>query len=94
VPNTATHLDALLKGMDRGHLPQIQGGLWITGRRWWDFVSYDPRMPERFQLYVQRVERDQAYIDNLEREVRKFLAEVEDVIGQLERLGDVTRAAA
>jgi hypothetical protein len=88
VPNTATHLDALLKGMDRGHLPQIQGGLWITGRKWWDFVSYDPRMPERFQLYVQRVERDQAYIDNLEAEVRKFLKEVEEVIRQLERLGE------
>ena len=87
VPNTATHLDALLKGMDRGHLAQIQGGMWITGRKWWDFVSYDPRMPERFQLYVQRVERDETYIENLEREVRRFLLEVEDVIGLLERLG-------
>lgn len=87
VPNTATHIDALLNGMDPGHLPQIQGGMWITGRKWWDFVSYDPRMPERFQLYVHHVLRDQKYIDNLEAEVRRFLRDVDSVIERLDRIG-------
>ena len=66
VPNTATHIDTLLNGMSREHLPQIQGGMWITGRQWWDFVSFDPRMPERYQLYTWRVQRDDAYIELLE----------------------------
>jgi len=83
-PNTATHIDALLKGMDPGHIPQIQGNLWMSGRKWCDFVSYDPRMPERMQLYVQRIERDDKYIANLESEVRKFLVEVDKVIAELE----------
>lgn len=83
-PNTATHIDALLKGMDPGHIPQIQGNLWMSGRRWADFVSYDPRMPEHMQLYIQRIERDEKYIEKLEAEVRKFLAEVDKTLAELE----------
>lgn len=77
VPNTANHIDTLEKGMPPEHLPQIMGQLWLTGRKWCHFVSFDPRMPERLRLYVQRVERDDEYIANLEKEVRAFLDEVE-----------------
>lgn len=84
-PNTATHIDTLLKGMPAEHLPQVQGCMWITGRKWWDFVSYDPRLPERLQLYVQRVERDNDYIATLEVSVSRFLIEVDELVSQLER---------
>lgn len=84
VPNTATHIDHLLNGMPNDHIPQIQGQMWITNRGWWDFVSFDPRMPERHQIYVQRLMRDDAYIARLENEVRKFLAEVDELINKLE----------
>ena len=30
----------------KSHLPQIQGGMWITGRKWCDFVSYSPNLPD------------------------------------------------
>jgi hypothetical protein len=83
-PNTATHIDTLLKGMSADHVPQVQGNMWMSGRQWWDFCSYDPRMPERMQLYVQRVVRDEKYIEKLEAEVRKFLGEVDTVIADLE----------
>lgn len=83
-PNTATHIDTLLKGMSPDHVPQIQGNLWMSGRKWLDFISYDPRMPERMQLYIQRVPRDDAYIAKLEAEVRKFLLEVDKTIADLE----------
>lgn len=84
VPNTATHIDTLLNGMDPGHLPQIQGQMWITGRKWCDFVSYDPRMPEQHRFYCERVKRDDKYIQNLETEVIKFLNEVSSTIERLE----------
>lgn len=61
------------------HKPQIMGGLWITGRKWWDFVSYSPDLPGKLRLYIFRVERDDEYILNLETEVRKFLDEAEDM---------------
>jgi YqaJ-like viral recombinase domain len=85
-PHTATHIDTLLRGMAPEHMAQIQGGMWISARQWWDFVSYDSRMPERFQLYIRRVQRDQKYIDALEVQVRKFLNEVETMLHELEAL--------
>lgn len=81
--NTANHLQCFLTGMPEEHMAQVQGCMWITGRQWWDFVSYDPRMDERFDLYVQRIARDDEYIVNLDREVRKFLGEVTELHGKL-----------
>jgi len=84
-PQTATHIDTLLCGMPKEHMPQVQGLLWVTGRAWCDFVSYDPRLPEHLSLYVQRVFRDEQYIAELAAEVTTFLNEVSELIDQLER---------
>ena len=65
-------------------MPQVQGQLWITGRAWIDFVSFDPRMPKEFQVYIERIERDDAYIATLDSEIRGFLADVESLITQLQ----------
>lgn len=75
--NSAVHLRTVLDGMPDDHVAQVQGLMWITGRAWWDFVSFDPRMPEPLDLYVQRVRRDEAFIENLDAEVRAFLISVE-----------------
>jgi hypothetical protein len=69
---------------------QIQGGMWVTGRQWWDFASYNPDFPERLQLIVRRIRRDEAAIKKLEAEVRKFLAEVD---AEVLRLQDMKEAA-
>ncbi len=74
--NSANHLKTIRDGMPEEHMAQVQGSMWLNGRQWWDFVSFDPRMPAGLQLYVQRVPRDDAYIAALEKEVRAFLAEV------------------
>jgi predicted phage-related endonuclease len=78
--NSAIHLAAWEHGMPEHHAPQIYGQMWILGLEWIDFCSYDPRMLNggaHLQLYRQRIERDQKYIDNLESQVLGFLAEVE-----------------
>lgn len=70
----------LAGGYPSEHRPQIQGCMWITGRSWWDFASYSPDFrDERLRLYVFRVERDEAYIRNLEAEVVKFVREAEQL---------------
>ena len=74
--NTGVHIETLLNGMPEHHTAQVQGQMWITGRDWCDFVSYDPRMPVELQLHVQRIERDEAFIADLERRVTSFLQEV------------------
>lgn len=75
--NSAIHLRTVLDGMPEEHAAQVQGCLWVTGRAWADFISYDDRMPEPLDLYVQRIRRDEAYIEALDAEVRAFLVSVE-----------------
>ena len=39
------------------YLPQVLGHLWLSGRDWCDFVSYDPRIEGRHSLAIVRVNR-------------------------------------
>ena len=91
--NSAVHLQTILDGMPADHMAQVQGLMWITGRKWWDFASYDPRMPAPLDLYVQRIERDEAYITILKGEVAEFLSEVEAKIARLPALSAPAQAA-
>lgn len=76
--NSANHLEILkTQEVPSEHIAQIQGNLWITGRKWWDFASFDPDMPENAQLFVKRVLPDEAYINNLKVEISMFLDEVD-----------------
>lgn len=84
-PNTATHLATLFGAtIPVKYASQMQWQLACTGRQWCDWVSFDPRMPERHQLFVQRVPRDDAIIAAMEDEVRAFLFEIERKIRRLE----------
>lgn len=86
-PNTATHLEYVLAQLPPlKYFTQMQWQMACTGRPWCDFVSYDPRLPERLQLLVVRVPRDDEYIAMLETEVAKFLAELDDKLNQLEKV--------
>lgn len=57
----------------------VAQGMWqlaCTGRKWCDLAYYDPNMPQGLQLYVRRIERDEAIIAAMEAEARAFLDEV------------------
>lgn len=82
---TAVHLDTILSGdVPAKHLPQLAWQMACTGAKWVDFVSFDPRCPEGLRLFVQRVKRDEQYINLLETEVRKFLLEMETKLAALQ----------
>lgn len=86
-PATATHLDTLLAGeVPSKYIPQMQWQMACTGRKWCDFCSYDPRLPEHLRMFVKRVPRDDEYIKTLETEVTKFLAELDEKLKQLEKV--------
>jgi putative phage-type endonuclease len=86
-PNTATHLETLLGAeIDGKYVKQMQWQMACAGRLWCDFVSFDPRLPISLQLKVQRVERDQALIGSLEKEVAGFLGEIEVKLASLKQL--------
>jgi putative phage-type endonuclease len=83
-PTPTTHIEWLLAGeVPPEHIPQMDWGMVCCERMWWDFVSYCPIFPEPLNLFVKRLPRDEARIDVLDAEVRKFHAEANAVIDQL-----------
>lgn len=83
-PKSGTHIDTLLdEKIDRSYILQMQWQMACTGRKYCDFVSFDPNFPVDMQLFVQRIKRDDVVISEIEAEVRKFLAELAGKIGVL-----------
>ena len=77
-PNSTTHWEYFKYNRPpTKYVIQMQAQLAVTGRDWCDFVSFDPRMPDRSQLLVVRVDRDEAFIAEMEAEIKQFLSEVE-----------------
>ena len=77
-PNTATMIDTLSTGkVPSNYTTQMQMQMACTGRVWCDYAVFDSRMPVKAQLFVKRVQRDQKFIDDMEKEIIAFLAEVE-----------------
>ena len=76
-PNSATHWSYIKDdGPPTKYYIQMQAQMACTGRSWCDFVSFDPRMPERSKLFIKRVMREDDYIAEMEAEIKKFLDEV------------------
>jgi putative phage-type endonuclease len=83
-PKTATHLQYLLAGeAPTKYQPQMLWQMACAECSWVDFVSYDPRLPERLQLFVVRFHRDDKRIKEMETEVLAFLAEVDQMLERL-----------
>lgn len=90
-PERSAHLRYLQQDMEPPEYTwQIQGGMWVTGRAWWDFVSYNPDFPDHLQLIVRRIQRNEEAIKKLAAEVRKFLDEVS---AEVERINAMKLAA-
>jgi len=86
-PNTATHIDTLLsQTVPAKYITQMMWQMACTERPWCDFVSFDPRLPEKYQLFIKRVNFDKQTVDSLENSVIQFLDDVDLKIQQLESL--------
>lgn len=86
-PNTATHIESLLgAAIEKKYITQMQWQMACTGRKWCDFVSFDPRLPVELQMKVERVTRDDAMIAELENEVNIFLSELDAKLVKLDGL--------
>jgi len=70
---------------DRDYIWQMQGNLWITGRKWCDFVSFHPFVPESLRFHVVRYERDEDVIDEIEERIPRALEQVEIRVKNIEQ---------
>lgn len=60
------------------YMHQMQGGMWITGRKWCDFIQYVPDLEKCDKdLFVKRIYRDDTFIDNMVIELYRFHAMVQ-----------------
>lgn len=92
-PKSTTHIDYLKRRrLPPEYVPQATHEMWVTDAEFYDFCSYDDRLPEGLQFFHVRVERSElkSEIDAYEQEVKRFLAEVDTEVQALQKL----RAAA
>jgi putative phage-type endonuclease len=79
-PTTKTHLQWIYKGVlpdDYKYQMLIQ--MVCTGRKWCEFISYDPRVAQKQQLFVRRFEPTDAQLKETEEMAAEFLSEVEAI---------------
>lgn len=85
-PTTSTHVQWIIEGgIPEEHIPQMVLQCAVTQRGWVDFVSYDPRVPEKQQLFVRRFFPTDKQIEEIEREAKLFLAEVDGMFEVITR---------
>jgi putative phage-type endonuclease len=83
-PNTATHIDFMLgDSIPSKYVLQMQTQMACTGRKWCDFVSFDPRLPEDMQMFVKRILFDQQTVNDIQAATIKFLDDLDQRISQL-----------
>ncbi len=83
-PSPAKHVAYLLgqESMDK-YTPQIQGCMWITGRQWWDRLSFHPELPP----LLVRVERDEKFIATLAQIVTDFTGQLAEAKAKITAAG-------
>lgn len=76
----ANHVESMLSDkVPDEYYKQIQFQLWVTNRKWCDYVSYGDEMPENAQLFIKRIERDEEVIN----EIIERVEQIEDDITKL-----------
>jgi putative phage-type endonuclease len=87
-PESKTALECWLSDnpVESKYFAQMQWQMRCADRSWCDYVVFDPRMPAKAQLFVKRVERDDAWLETTEAEVIKFLAEVDAKVAALRKI--------
>ena len=89
-PMAADKIGAVWANPESAHLEyidQINGGLWITGRKWCDFIMYAPQLEAvGKQLFVKRITRDEAFIEEMEAQLMHFAARVQQHVFTLNKV--------
>ena len=72
-PTAKVHV-SYMRGTPDKYTMQVQGALWITGRKWWDFLSFHPELPP----VLRRWTRKEEIIGKLYEAVTNFCKRLDD----------------
>lgn len=79
-PSASVHVEYLLSGvLPTEYFQQVQGSLLVTGRKYWDFLSYYPGL----KPLIVRVYRDEAFITKLQSALETFCNELEKIVEKI-----------
>jgi len=93
-PASKTHSQFLIdQKINRKYQLQMLWQMECTGRKWCDFVSYDPRFPAELQLSVKRVEFDEVEALQTREKVVSFVEEMEQLLAQIEQIREKANAS-
>lgn len=87
-PSAKVHVGYMLGHDADAYRCQVQGAMWLTGRAWWDWLSYNPELPP----VLIRFERDEEFIEKLARVVDQFAAYLDECRGKLVSAGYINAA--
>lgn len=86
-PDSKQHLSYLRgKTPPKKYQPQMLWQLACTRRKWCEFVSYDPRMPEGLRLFVVRYTPTTDELVMIEKEAETFLCEVAAIVQEIDAI--------
>lgn len=87
-PKSTTHVEYLrCNRVPPEYVPQVTHEFWVVDdAEFYDFVSYDDRLPAELQGFIVRAYRNEFDIAGYEKEVLKFLDEVEAEVAALKKL--------
>ena len=90
-PTSKRHLEYITEGVvPKDYAAQLDFQLWVTGRNWCDFVTYDPRF-EWADFFVVRHYRDMERMVTLGKQVDACVAEIKRRIAAFNSaFGDIT----
>lgn len=78
-----THLRYLIEGvLPKEYAAQVHGSLWVTGRQWWDFLSYSRQFPP----FIIRVNRDEKIQQAIAAAINPFLERFEQGMSVIKKL--------
>lgn len=83
-PKTTTHIKWMLAGtVPEEHAAQCLWNMACAERDWWDFVSYDPRLPDGLRIFTVRMHRDEELVFAIQAGVCEFNEEVDALVTEL-----------
>jgi hypothetical protein len=90
-PNPETHLKYLLEGeLPKHYRAQVHGCMYVTGRKWWTFMSYSRQFPP----LIMRIERDEAIQAKIHEAFTAFLARFDEAKAKIDAMRAEEFAAA
>lgn len=79
-PKHSTHIQYLMNNkLPSIYKWQVQGQLYVTDKKWCDFVSYHPKLP----AFILRVERDEKLIGDLIEAINNAVLKAKEIIKKI-----------